>query len=298
MYELIDEYCWEKHKKVITFDYHKISGLKNFAYWHLSRAIIPTPMHYHSNIIEMHCLVKGKRICHVEDKSYNITGNEIFITFPTEMHSTGFVPQNPSEFYAFQVDLKDKDNLLGLNKEFSNALFDLLTSLKHRHLKLEASHIALLKKAFNLFSKGDKQSTYCGVQYLCCFLFNVPNLESISQDELSRRDIHIQKSIDYIEENYDSTIQLKDLAATACLSLSRFKSKFKEEVGITPNEYITLRKIEYAKHELANGTMSITDIAFKAGFSSSNYFCSVFKKLSNCSPSEYREHFYSSHNEK
>ncbi|WP_069999526.1 AraC family transcriptional regulator [Cellulosilyticum sp. I15G10I2] len=291
MYEIIDDFCWEKHKKVITFDYHKIPGLKNFAYWNLSRAIIPTPMHYHSNIIEMHCLVKGKRLCHVEDKSYNITGNEVFITFPTEMHSTGPLPQNPAEFYAFQIDLKSKDNLLGLNKELSNTLFDALCSLKNRHLKLDAYHIGLLKKAFDLFAKGDIFSMHSGLQYLCCFIFNVPNLETINQDGMSARDFHIQKSIDYIEENFYSNIQLKDLAAIAALSLSRFKTKFKEEVGITPNEYITLRKIEYAKHELEMGTMSITDIAFEAGFSSSNYFCSVFKKLANCSPSEYRERF-------
>lgn len=295
MYELFDEFCWEKHKKVITFDYHKISGLKNFAYWNLSRAIIPTPMHYHSDIVEMHCLVKGKRLCHVEDKSYNITGHEVFITFPTEMHSTGSVPQNPSEFYAFQVDLKNKDNLLGLDKAFSNVLFSLLTDLKYRHLKLENSHISLLKKAFGLFSKGDIHSTYSGVQYLCCFLFDIPNLSPITQGALSKRDRHIQKALNHIEENFCSNIQLKDLAAVSCLSLSRFKSKFKEEVGITPNEYITLRKIEYTKHELENSLVSITDIAFKAGFSSSNYFCSVFKKLANCSPSEYRERFYSSH---
>lgn len=291
MYELIDEFCWEKHKKVMTVDYHKILGLKNFAYWNLSRAIPPTPLHYHSDIIEIHCLVKGKRLCYVGNKNYDITGNEVFITFPTEMHSTGPLPQNPAEFYAFQIDLKHKDNLLGLNHEYSQTLFTALTSLKNRHYKLDSSHINLLKKSFELISKEDMFSISSGVQYLCCFLFDVPNLTVINQNGISTRDPYIQKSIDYIEENYHNNIQLKDLASIASLSLSRFKSKFKSEVGITPAEYITLRKIEYAKKELEFGNMSITDIAFQAGFSSSNYFCSVFKKLANCSPSDYRQHF-------
>ena len=47
-------------------------------------------------------------------------------------------------------------------------------------------------------------------------------------------------------------------------------------VGITPAEYINLQKISYAKKMLSNGKSNITDLAYMLGFSSSNYFSSVF----------------------
>ena len=74
-------------------------------------------------------------------------------------------------------------------------------------------------------------------------------------------------------------------------SLSYYKQKFKQEVGITPSEYMMLQKIERAKKILTESDQSITNIAFSMGFSSSNYFCSVFKKFMDCTPKDYRKKY-------
>ena len=73
------------------------------------------------------------------------------------------------------------------------------------------------------------------------------------------------------------------------LSLSRFKTRFKHEVGVAPGGYIIMRKVEKAKELLGDRDRSITDIAFDLGFSSSQYFATVFKKLIGLTPSEYRK---------
>lgn len=289
MYEIIDDYCWEEHKKVITYEKHKVPGLKNFAYWNLSRAIPPTPLHHHTNIIEIHCLIKGKRYSQVNDTVYTITGNELFITFPFEIHSNGNLPQSPCSFYGFQIDLSYRDTLLGLNKEYSESLRDILFNLKDRHLKSSVSQTNLLKEAFNFFAKETPVDIQAGVQYLCCFLFNLRNHQAVCPSNIPIIDISIQKVLDYIDEHFKEPLHLKDLANIAGYSLSRFKIKFKEEVGITPADFITLKKIEFAKFQLEHTDISVIDLAFESGFSSSNYFCSVFKKLSNFTPSDYRK---------
>lgn len=290
MYEIIDEYCWEKHKKVLTYDKHQIKGLKNFAHWNLSRAIVPTPLHHHSDIVEIHCLIKGKRLTQVNDREHTIVGGELFITYPYEAHSTGSLPQSPCEFYAFQIDFKFRDELLGLNREYSYALHGILTGLKDRHLKFSPNDGYLLKQAFSFICKGTQEDNRTGVQYLCCFLFNLANLKPVNQEDNHTIDVNMQKVLDYIEEHYKETMQLKDLAAISGYSLSRFKIKFKECVGTTPAEFMSLRKIEYAKKQLEITDVTITELAFEVGFSSSNYFCSVFKKLCNMGPGEYRSY--------
>lgn len=286
MEEIIDEYCWNKDKKLITYDQHKIVGLKNFAHNNLLKAFPPVSTHYHSDIVEVHCMIKGRRIANVGDKNYTITGGECFITFPFEPHSTGNYPLNPCEFYSFQVDIKPQ-RLLGLNQELSDYLVNQLRNLPHRHYKLTYNDIQNLKASFDCITIGGTDKIYLSLQYLNCFLFNIKNLEPIYEEKRPQISPSIQKSLDYIELHFKDVIPLNVLANYSGYSLSSFKVKFKDSIGITPAEYMTLRKIEYAKIVLAQPNQSIIDLAFDLGFSSSNYFCSVFKKYTNIAPSQY-----------
>lgn len=291
--ERFDDYLWQKDKQVITRDVHHLSGLGNFTHWRLTNSLPPTPMHFHSGIIEMHCMVKGKRISVLENngqpKSYTIMGNEIFLTFPYELHSTGSQPQAPCEFYALQLVTKEHDHILGMNKEYSNALCSQLLSLKHRHLTLSATALQLIRTAFNLFSSPNAHDFHTAVQYLSCFLHNLVYLQPIGDEIVRPIDASIQRTLDYIDINYDRALPLAELADASGYSLSRFKAKFKEEVGITPTEFISMQKIEKAKLLLETTSCSITELAFDLGFSSSNYFCSVFKKHTGISPYQYKK---------
>ena len=78
------------------------------------------------------------------------------------------------------------------------------------------------------------------------------------------------------------------VAGLSGYSLSRFKTRFREETGQTPALYITALRVERAKLELERTDQSVTDIAFNLGWSSGNYFCTVFKKLTGVSPLTYR----------
>ena len=95
--------------------------------------------------------------------------------------------------------------------------------------------------------------------------------------------------MDYIAENISQPMTLKELADYAGYSLSRFKALFREVTGQTPAQYIAMHKVEQAKELLRDPGRSITDIAYDLGWSSSNYFCAVFKKYTNVSPLHYRK---------
>ncbi len=286
--EIFDDFCWEDHKKVITREKHAIPGLGNLAYWNLSKAIPPTPVHHHSDIVEIHCLIKGKRVMQVNNEEYTITGNELFITFPYEEHSSSNFHLSPCSFYGLQIDLKNRECLLGLNRRYSKALSDILLHLEYRHLRFTPMDQHLLKQAFENISDGDPDSLRLGVQYLSCFLFQIPDFHPVGQKEKKILDVNIKRVMDHIEKEYLESIHLQELAVISGYSLSRFKIKFKEEVGITPASYITLKKLEYAKKLLRTTDRPVTQIALDAGFSSSNYFCTVLKKLTSYSPNDFR----------
>jgi len=50
-----------------------------------------------------------------------------------------------------------------------------------------------------------------------------------------------------------------------------------------------MQKVDMAKKMLIESDVSITDVAFSLGFSSSNYFCMVFKKIRSCTTSNFRQ---------
>lgn len=287
--EIFDDFCWDSHKKVITQSKHKIPGLKNFSYWNLSKASRKTPLHHHTDILELHCLIKGNRICNVNNKTYEVRGNELFLTFPSEQHDNGNYDQSPCSFYAFQIDLRNKENLLGLNKEYSLAISEILTTLNYRHLSFSPKEKQLLKLAFENISDGSPDLLRLGVQYLTCFLFKIPEFVPIRQKGKRSVDANLSSVLNFIDNNYTENILLNELAKLSGYSLSRFKIKFKEDVGMTPANYINFKKLEYCKKLLQSTNYSVTRIAIDAGFSSSNYFCTAFRKLSNYSPSEFRK---------
>jgi AraC-like DNA-binding protein len=84
--------------------------------------------------------------------------------------------------------------------------------------------------------------------------------------------------------------RMATLASAAGLSVSRLKSKFRRQIGIPPMEFVTRRKISLAMNRLRdNPDETVTQIAMDLGFASSQYFASVFRRITNRSPTDYRK---------
>nr|WP_284041140.1 AraC family transcriptional regulator [Jejuia spongiicola] len=91
---------------------------------------------------------------------------------------------------------------------------------------------------------------------------------------------------EYIEKNLSRSIYVDELAGAIKISVSYFKTWFKENTGITPNEYINRLKIKQAKVDLLN-EKTITQVAFNLGYNSSQYFATSFKKFTGITPKAY-----------
>ena len=79
--------------------------------------------------------------------------------------------------------------------------------------------------------------------------------------------------------------QKRPAYAIARLSESRFKTRFKREMGVPPEEFWLRQKIERATVLLK--TRNVTEVAHELGFSSSQYFATVFKRYTRVSPSRF-----------
>ncbi len=99
----------------------------------------------------------------------------------------------------------------------------------------------------------------------------------------------VEQAIQYMRKNLDNPTSMRQLARSIGCSRPKLFQIFKEATGLTPNDYWQRIRIEDAYHRLHSSTDSITKIAMDCGFTTSQYFCTVFRKYWGLSPSECRK---------
>ncbi len=99
------------------------------------------------------------------------------------------------------------------------------------------------------------------------------------------------KAKNYMDNNYNKDVSVYDAASFAGISESKLFKLFRENERMTPVEYLKTVRISKAKQMLIGKELKIFEIAEKCGFSSTAYFCKVFREESGCTPAAYREKF-------
>lgn len=100
----------------------------------------------------------------------------------------------------------------------------------------------------------------------------------------------IQQLFTYIQENIDDKLTLEDIAKMSAYSPFHFQRKFKRFMGETPNDYVMRFRVELAAHYLwYYSSLSITDIAYRCGFSSPSHLSRAISHYFHVSPRELRK---------
>lgn len=287
MKKVVDSYCWQESRQVMTIKEHGIPGVETFGHSLSHRAGFPLETHIHPGCMELVVMKKGKQVYTAGGERYPLSGGNIFISFSGEEHSSGGEPQNISEFYWIQIHPEYQKGFLGLEENAGKALCQRLSAIKKRLLHGSDTLMELMENCFwNTASDSSCRREY-GRSLLVTFLYEMLLQEKAERSGVSEE---IGRSVSYIRENIGEEIQLETLADCAGLSLSRFKVRFKNETGITPREYVNLAKIDEAKKRLQQN-QPVTQVALDLGFGSSNYFAVLFKKVTLYTPTEYREKY-------
>jgi AraC family transcriptional regulator len=102
------------------------------------------------------------------------------------------------------------------------------------------------------------------------------------------RDWRVRRTIERIEARLGEDIGLAELAAGVDLSPSRLTSLFRAATGFAPHAWQVRRRIERACDLLRDRRLSVTEIAHRLGFASSQHFATTFKCQTGVSPSTWR----------
>jgi len=249
-------------------------------------AIRPLARHVHAGAFEIVYLVKGTQVWGASGRGYLLGGNELFVTQPDEVHSTGIHPVGRSLFYWIQLRAARRGTrLLGLPADESAAVMrrlrslpgprlvgvprlrDLFETLLEPHARRDAFARAILRKAaidlvLSVIECGGRAAHH-----------------DVDDD--------IRRAVRRADARLGEPITDAALAAEAGLSISRFRTKFREQMGMTAHEYVLRRKVDKAMQLLQDTRRRITRVAYELGFPSSQYFATVFKRFTLRTPREF-----------
>lgn len=119
---------------------------------------------------------------------------------------------------------------------------------------------------------------------------HAPGLEAeVRYTEKNRRDeLRIKKALVYLEQNYDSSVTIEDIAASANLGVSSCLRLFHRTLGTTPVRYLVKLRLRKAAELLKRGeAKTIAEIAYACGFSDASYFNRCFRKEYGKTPSAF-----------
>ncbi|MCZ8520868.1 MULTISPECIES: response regulator transcription factor [Paenibacillus] len=93
----------------------------------------------------------------------------------------------------------------------------------------------------------------------------------------------------YVQERFREPITVKELAGKLYLNPIYLGQLFKKSTGMYFNDYVHRVRVEEACRRLKGTTNKIFDIALSVGYSDTDYFVQQFKKITGCTPSQFRE---------
>ena len=100
--------------------------------------------------------------------------------------------------------------------------------------------------------------------------------------------VRAKQMIAFLQTHFREKLTLDQVAQAASVSRNTCLSCFRRVLGLSPMEYLTQRRLEYALHLLLTSDLPVAQVAEACGFGDASYFGKRFRKQMGLTPSQYR----------
>jgi AraC family transcriptional regulator, L-rhamnose operon regulatory protein RhaS len=243
-------------------------------------------------LYELLCLSEGATVYEFSDgRTIELSGGQFLVIPPGTVHRGLDDFRKPALLCGLMLDLTKSSSIRHTPFEASDLRwlkteFDRISLQPGKMGKELRSRIALLPQKIEGFNHSDRPGVLLMRSLLCQIITELAN----HQTRQSGPEDHdfVKRAIAYMHEQLSEPTSIRDVAHRAGCSRARLFDVFKEKTGMTPNDYWQRIRMEEAYRRVTGGSDSFTKIAMDCGFSTSQYFCSVFRKYWGMSPTECR----------
>lgn len=145
-------------------------------------------------------------------------------------------------------------------------------------------------RPYGFIVKPFKPDDLLSTVFLALNTFKHRNIDLMRSEKEIINDVpfQIKETINYINEHLSDKIEISELASITKWQTHHYIKVFTKFMGVTPYQYILIRKIEKSKALLLDESIPITSIAFELGFMSYSNFINSFKKITDTTPKAFR----------
>lgn len=245
-------------------------------------------------------MLRGKKMVHegqhsrmveyLPGESFVLPESEpMLIDFPEASH------ENPTQCIALEIDTqKIKDTLCLLNERYPRLEESgpWQEDLAHYHIQntteLADTVQRLLRLPFETHLYKDVLADITLQELLVRLLQTQARTWLMEQTQTLQNRHRFAAVVVYIRQHLNETITVQQLANLACMSKPHFFRSFKQELGVSPLDFVLQERIAHAKKLMKDPMLSISEAAYQSGFNNLTHFSLQFKKQESITPTEFR----------
>ncbi|OGV64746.1 MAG: hypothetical protein A2283_22900 [Lentisphaerae bacterium RIFOXYA12_FULL_48_11] len=283
----------------------QLEGLRSVGYWNAKQPQ-DWGLEWHRNEgIELTLLETGTIDFALENSKYRLQPGNITITRPWQPHKIGLPNIGVGRLHWIILDVGIRHphqawnwpKWLVLSAADMTELTRFLSQNEQPVWKASPEIQRCFRQIANTIESYEKET---GISRLAVYinellllmleLFRTQKITLSKSLTSARRSTELFLSA--LPANVSEQWTLESMADTCGLGITRFVHYCRELTNCTPMEYLSHARAEKAAELLrTRKEMNITEIAFECGFSTSQYFATVFRKYNKYTPAEYRKKF-------
>lgn len=243
--------------------------------------------HKHKDV-EVIIVEKGICIIHLkaEDQYIHIHKSEGLIIYPNVTHT--FIIDESQSCRISQIQFEIEDS----NESFLDSLA-FMQNLKSGVQYESFSWPAEISSCIGRINKNITDQKLVNLYCIELMMLLSKGIEDYTYNKnINLKNDKLNGVLEYINNNIYEKLIIEDICKMYKVSARYLRKKFQEVTGENISNYITNVRIDHAKELLILSDLSITQISFQMGFSSTQYFNRVFKKRTGLTPSQYRIQHY------
>jgi AraC family transcriptional regulator len=246
-------------------------------------------------------MLKGKKVMHLFDKpGFDYMPGESVIVPPHEVMKIDFPEaswDNPTQCIALSISGEMIENTFNLlNDRFPDKLLtdqwgiDLsyfhlsnnveLTEIINRFIKIGVKDVSKEKDIFASLALKELLIRLSQTQAR-------EMLEQTYKQQAGRN--RLAFVVDFIKENIRENLTIDLLSSKACMSKSHFSRSFKNELGVSPSDYVLQERLKLARKYLKSSDNQVQEVCFMAGFRNNTYFIRAFKQEFGVTPKAFQQ---------
>lgn len=235
----------------------------------------------------------GRAGASADERVYELSAGDMIFHKPTEFHRIWSAGGTRPHLFIMSFRLSGKaaelENLvIRLSYEQKNAFSELINAFRNRTGLVLRSDGEIPNNYLDGWEKNPNEAQIIANLAENFLLTVLSDKADIKEVEKNKGAVLYKKIVGILEDNIYSDISIAEVAEICGMSVSGIKKSFRRYSGESIHRYFLRLKINRAA-QLLRSNMSVGEISEVLSFNNQNYFSTVFKRETGCSPLAYRK---------